>query len=244
MFVPNIPYAFISSALTFWFPVIIMLAVYYKVYREAMKQKKSMERTNNIRAIPVNRNLVKNSFEIDKTTTELLEQEPHKANTISPAELDTNGPGEPRPSQAKRISLETAMMDARMKARNSIFVTSGTNILEGDDTMGSLIIVQQFLTNSALKERKKVNTSWRKEHKAFVTLGVVMGTFILCWLPFFIWYLTTTICGEACYCPPELVSVLFWIGKTVSQSVWQLTEKFRKLKLTFISNDSEVEYFD
>ena len=80
-FVPNIPYAFISSALTFWFPVIIMLAVYYKVYREAMKQKKSMERTNNIRAIPVNRNLVKNSFEIDKTTTELLEQEPHKANT-------------------------------------------------------------------------------------------------------------------------------------------------------------------
>ena len=110
--------------------------------------------------------------------------------------------------------------------------------------MGSLIIVQQFLTNSALKERKKVNTSWRKEHKAFVTLGVVMGTFILCWLPFFIWYLTTTICGEACYCPPELVSVLFWIGKTVSQSVCQLTEKFRKLKLTFISNDSEVEYFD
>ena len=111
------------------------------------------------------------------------------------------------------------MMDARMKARNSIFVTSGTNILEGDDTMGSLIIVQQFLTNSALKERKKVNTSWRKEHKAFVTLGVVMGTFILCWLPFFIWYLTTTICGEACYCPPELVSVLFWIGKTVSVAI-------------------------
>ena len=111
-----------------------MLAVYYKVYREAMKQKKSMQMT--IRTIPVdNRNLAKNSFEIDKTTTELLEQEPHKANTISPAELDTNGTSEPRPGQGKRISLETAMMDARMKARNSIFVTSGTNILEGDETI-------------------------------------------------------------------------------------------------------------
>ena len=110
-----------------------MLAVYYKVYREAMKQKKSMQMT--IRTIPVDRNLAKNSFEMDKTTTELLEQEPHKANTISPAELDTNGTMEPRPGPGKRISLETAMMDARMKARNSIFVTSGTNILEGDETI-------------------------------------------------------------------------------------------------------------
>ena len=129
-FVPNIPYAFISSALTFWFPVIIMLAVYYKVYREAMKQKKSMERTNNIRTIPLNRNCVKNSFENDKATTELLDQS--NSNMISPAELDrSSSTSEPRHGQAKRISVESAMMEARMKARNSIFVTSGSNILEG-----------------------------------------------------------------------------------------------------------------
>ena len=135
-FVPNIPYAFISSALTFWFPVIIMLAVYYKVYREAMKQKKSMERTNNIRTIPLNRNCVKNSFENDKATTELLDQsnssdlqEAQKAAMISPADLDRSN--STSHVQSKRISVESAMMEARMKARNSIFVTSGSNILEG-----------------------------------------------------------------------------------------------------------------
>ncbi len=172
-FITNVPYAFISSALTFWFPVIIMLVVYYLVFKEAMKQKKNMERMNNIRSLPVTNRTVKNSFESDKTTHELLEQSnssdeiagsisgsgstpsftggprPH---TISPSELEhlavtpikTNttsfaanvpssigssnslGPG------GKRISLETAMMDARIKARNSIFVTSGTNIIEGD----------------------------------------------------------------------------------------------------------------
>lgn len=256
-FVPNVPYAFISSTLTFWFPVIIMLVVYYLVFKEAMKQKKNMERMNNIRSLPVTNRTIKNSFESDKTTQELLEQSnssdeiagsisgsgstpsftggagggprPH---TISPSELEhlavtpikTNttsfganpssigssnslGPG----PGGKRISLETAMMDARIKARNSIFVTSGTNIIEGDSKGFQVSAIVNSFT--ALKERKRVNTSWRKEHKAFVTLGVVMGTFLICWLPFFTWYLTSTICGDACQVPGEVVAVLFWIGE-------------------------------
>ena len=174
-FEANVAYAFISSGLTFWFPVIIMLAVYYKVFKEAMKQKKNMERMNNIRTLPATKNSIKNSFESDKTSNELLEQSnscdeiarsgsgsgsgssssfgTHKPHTISPSELDrlsvtpiktnttcfANGtPTAERglsvgPSPNKRISLETAMLDAKMKARNSIFVTSGTNILEGDN---------------------------------------------------------------------------------------------------------------
>jgi octopamine receptor beta len=47
-----------------------------------------------------------------------------------------------------------------------------------------------------------------------------MGAFIVCWFPFFTWYVASTLCGagngEPGLCAvstrPELIATLFWVG--------------------------------
>lgn len=62
--------------------------------------------------------------------------------------------------------------------------------------------------NQRRNERKRM----KREHKAAKTLGIIMGAFVMCFLPFFSWYLITTLCGDSCPYPPILGSVLFWLG--------------------------------
>ncbi|XP_014254146.1 octopamine receptor beta-2R [Cimex lectularius] len=85
------------------------------------------------------------------------------------------------------------------------------------DTLGSsggsskaLALNEVGLHNTPTKDRNIIKM--KREHKAARTLGIIMGTFILCWLPFFLWYVITTLCGDACPCPDVVVALLFWIG--------------------------------
>ncbi|XP_024293784.1 5-hydroxytryptamine receptor 1D [Oncorhynchus tshawytscha] len=86
----------------------------------------------------------------------------------------------------------------------------GTSVGGGGGRGGSPLFnsVKVKLADSVL-ERKRLCAA--REKKATKTLGIILGAFIVCWLPFFVGTLVLAICKE-CWFHPVLFDVFTWLG--------------------------------
>ncbi|KAG7253491.1 hypothetical protein CRUP_029187, partial [Coryphaenoides rupestris] len=67
-------------------------------------------------------------------------------------------------------------------------------------------------SNKASGDVTKKKIALARERKTVKTLGIIMGTFIVCWLPFFIVALVLPFCAEGCFMPDGLMAVINWLG--------------------------------
>ncbi|XP_052562648.1 uncharacterized protein LOC120421100 isoform X3 [Culex pipiens pallens] len=61
IFVVNKAYAIISSSISFWIPGIVMITMYYRIFKEAIRQRKALSRTSS--------NILLNSVQINNSNT-------------------------------------------------------------------------------------------------------------------------------------------------------------------------------
>ncbi|XP_029531968.1 5-hydroxytryptamine receptor 1D-like [Oncorhynchus nerka] len=87
-----------------------------------------------------------------------------------------------------------------------VAVNGGGGSSGGSPLFNNCVTVK--LADSVL-ERKRLCTA--REKKATKTLGIILGAFIVCWLPFFVVTLVLAICKE-CWFHPVLFDVFTWLG--------------------------------
>ncbi|XP_037910810.1 octopamine receptor beta-2R isoform X2 [Hermetia illucens] len=113
--------------------------------------------------------------------------------------------------EANRQEKQLAVRHGNAMLMHRHSTGGGTNeALSGSGSSKTLTTHDLEQDHTPTRERHLIKM--KREHKAARTLGIIMGTFILCWLPFFLWYVITTLCGEPCPCPEAVVTLLFWIG--------------------------------
>ncbi|CAG0921037.1 unnamed protein product [Notodromas monacha] len=61
-------------------------------------------------------------------------------------------------------------------------------------------------------EKEKRRIARQKEKRATFVLGLIVGAFILCWLPFFLLYVIQAICHESCHIQEWGFATAFWLG--------------------------------
>ncbi|XP_055718675.1 5-hydroxytryptamine receptor 1B-like [Salvelinus fontinalis] len=119
----------------------------------------------------------------------ILKQSPKKVGKrFTSARLVTNSPG----SVASTSPLQCGRHDTHSGDTGSLASENQVKVTVSD----------------ALLEKKRISAA--RERKATKTLGIILGAYIICWLPFFIYTLVVATC-ETCFYT-ELFDFFNWLG--------------------------------
>ncbi|XP_062293390.1 5-hydroxytryptamine receptor 1B-like [Scomber scombrus] len=109
----------------------------------------------------------------------------------------------------KRLTSAHLVTNSPGSVASTTSLNYGTNDTSSCDTTSSPNLSQVKVTVSdALLEKKRISAA--RERKATKTLGIILGAYIICWLPFFIYTLLVPVC-ESCFYP-ELFDIFTWLG--------------------------------
>ncbi|XP_070540528.1 alpha-2C adrenergic receptor-like [Ptychodera flava] len=224
-------YILYSTSGSFFIPAFVMIVVYVRIWYAAKSRARTslrMARAEKRSKQPkVDNHKNKNHHDIPMKRRDYQKISAEETTTSSPV---PSSPGmSPRsaisvtdvePSSTNITTITTINeVDGRDKNENSRHL--GTN-----STKLPLIQVLQLKKSNpnnhhvvarshnlaADTERQKRKVAQAKERRATFVLGVIMGTFLLSWLPFFVLYVIFALCKHKCAIPDLLFKFFFWIG--------------------------------
>uniref|UniRef100_A0A0N5A2E4 G_PROTEIN_RECEP_F1_2 domain-containing protein n=1 Tax=Parastrongyloides trichosuri TaxID=131310 RepID=A0A0N5A2E4_PARTI len=233
----EISYQVFSTASAFYIPLIAIICIYFRIMRAAKKRfKRERDRKtvirhgNSLHTSMENNKFLKNSKndsnnkKCDKkeslpTIPVIIKED--NGDVSNSKKSDSNSSNEEDKSMIKISHLVESdeVNEVSSKGyRNSrpslptmkAFMTSTNN---PPQTSLETIDTGKFKFPKKIKRKrrsKEINSESRRERKAWRTLAIITGTFLVCWTPFFLVSLYRPICG--CKIPDAVEGITSWLG--------------------------------
>ncbi|XP_067299473.1 5-hydroxytryptamine receptor 1F [Pseudorasbora parva] len=159
----SVVFTIYSTFGAFYIPLILILILYYKIYRAAknLYQKRGASCLNKPEM---------NGHMLPKCS----DREPTSPDTLSPPEKSVSEPS----TEGDRVRIAAKSPKTQSCRERSV-------------------------------RRHRISST--REKKAATTLGLILGAFVICWLPFFIHEVIVNICSS-CALSVEMTNFLTWLG--------------------------------
>ncbi|KAH1187690.1 hypothetical protein KIL84_020439 [Mauremys mutica] len=218
--ISNPDFVIYSSVVSFYLPFMVTLLLYVRIYfvlrQRQRKRSLSRQGSHSIKACYTQKFLTflwVPPFQEHKERKTLH----HGHQDPLSSHLQLKSPIQ-EPSPEKKLLTPSDLQQYCSFCHQASFPRAGTNgkeLKEKRRRREQGLEVHTLSDGKILTSLKLVHQQPRtvqlRERKATQMLAIVLGTFVVCWLPFFMTHILNTHC-QACHITPELYSATTWLG--------------------------------
>uniref|UniRef100_A0A8C0CLH0 D(2) dopamine receptor n=1 Tax=Balaenoptera musculus TaxID=9771 RepID=A0A8C0CLH0_BALMU len=203
--IANPAFVVYSSIVSFYVPFLVTLLVYIKIYIVLRRRRKRVNTKRSSRAFRANL-----KAPLKEAARRAQELEMEMPSSTSPPERTRYSPIAPSHHQ---LTLPNASHHGLHSTPDSPAKPQKNGHAKDHPKIAKIFEIQSMpngKTRTSLKTMSRRKLSQQKEKKATQMLAIVLGVFIICWLPFFITHILNIHCD--CNIPPVLYSAFTWLG--------------------------------